>query len=115
MPPPRRVLLHNQIGRLFLSIEKRATAQKLEHGGGGVTPGVDTDDGLGFKIHVVGDSTMRVKHLSCFSLADFAKKMFPTLVSVFGLFANQVEPACRQSALNRSSLPSAKLVCPSER
>lgn len=62
---PRRIMLQNQIDRLFVGIEKRAGAQALGLGLGlgdrNETLGAGEGDGLGFKIEVVGDSTMRVR------------------------------------------------------
>lgn len=56
-----RILLQNQTDRLFLALEKRTRAHKSEKLGGGVTLEIDSDDRRGFKIHVVGDSTMRMQ------------------------------------------------------
>lgn len=58
---PRRIVLQNQIDQLFLAIEKRPPAPPMGLEDGDVTLRVHADDGMGFKIHVVGDSTMRVR------------------------------------------------------
>lgn len=107
-------MLQNQTDRLFSALEKRTRAHKSEQLGGGVTFEIDSDDRRGFKIHVVGDSTMRVREL-LFSIAEFATKVADprvwASVLVLGCFANQVDQTCtrRQIGLSRCLLPSKKL------
>ena len=63
----RRIMLQNQTDRLFLALEKRAAAQKSrEESGDGVSFEIGTNVDRGFKIHVVGDSTMRVSDVPFF-------------------------------------------------
>lgn len=54
-------MLQNQMDRLFVAVERRAAAKAQGLVDGGGTPRDDEDDGMGFKIEVVGDSTMRVR------------------------------------------------------
>lgn len=62
-------MLQNQADQLFLAIEKRAAAQKSEaDSSDGVTLEVGIHSDQEFKIHVVGDSTMRVRCLLVFDL-----------------------------------------------
>ena len=55
-----------------MAIEKRAAAQAPKLDDGDVMLQFHADDGLGFKIHVVGYITMRVRYASL-SIASFAK------------------------------------------
>ncbi len=54
-------MLQNLMDRLFVAVERRAAATAQGLVGGGGTPRDGEDDGMGFKIEVVGDSTMRVR------------------------------------------------------
>eukprot|EP00904_Undaria_pinnatifida_P002927 jgi/Undpi1/12635/HiC_scaffold_6.g02303.m1 len=56
-----RIVLHNQVDRLFAAVEKRSATLTEGSGASSSSPRLITDDGLGFKIHVVGDSTMRMQ------------------------------------------------------
>ena len=57
----RRLVLQNQIDGLFSALEKRAT-EKMEtiDGGKSSSPRFEVRDGMGFKVAMVGDSTIRV-------------------------------------------------------
>ena len=58
----RRLVLQNQIDGLFSALEQRAAEQTDSRDGDGhSSPRVEAADGLGFKVTMVGDSTIRVR------------------------------------------------------
>ena len=59
--PFRKVVLHNQIDGLFSAVEQREKALKDDDANESPMPRLGIDDGMGFKIAVIGDSTIRVR------------------------------------------------------
>lgn len=53
-------MLHTQIDGLFSAVEQRAAARAAAAAAGNPPPRAALDDGMEFKIAVIGDSTIRV-------------------------------------------------------
>ena len=64
-------MLHTQIDGLFSAIEQRASARVTAAAAGKPPPRAAVDDGMGFKIAVIGDSTIRVRTYPIYYAALF--------------------------------------------
>lgn len=64
-------MLHTQIDGLFTAVEQRAAARADAAAAGSPPPRAAVDDGMGFKIAVIGDSTIRVRMYSTMNLVEY--------------------------------------------
>ena len=62
-------MLHNQIDGLFSAVEQRVAALEDATAASNPLPRAAVDDGMGFKIAIIGDSTIRVRRSSLELLA----------------------------------------------